>query len=167
MSDQTVRQEVGILLNSRRSLELASSSSEGMPLASYAPFVYRDGSELCVFLSTLAGHTSNIVENPKVSAMIIEDESACQNIFARERVILDCDARRIERNGEDWNQWLEPYKRKFGAIVDTLVQLADFNLYLLHARCATYVKGFGQAYRLTGAGLSEVTHINPAKESRK
>ena len=159
MSANTVPQEAAALLSKRFSLELATSAPDGKPLASYAPFVRIDGPELCVFLSSLAQHTSNIAKNPRVSAMVIEDECKSTNLFARERLILDCNVERIERNSDEWNHWLEPYKTKFGAIADTLLQLADFNLYLLVPRCGTYIKGFGQAYSLTGTDLSDVRHI--------
>ena len=166
MSADDIHQEIKELLNDRYSLELATSSLDGTPCASYAPFVCLDRLQLCVYLSTLARHTRNIEQNPKISVMIIEDEKGSANLFARKRLILECDAKRLERNSDDWNRSLLPYKNKFGAIVDTLVQLADFHLHLLIPNEGTYVKGFGQAYRLTGDDLSDVKHItNPAKDA--
>ncbi len=168
MSTDTIAQQVSNLLGRRNSLELATSSPDGKPLASYAPFVRLDGPEICVFLSSLAQHTDNIAANPRVSAMIVEDEAGCSNIFARERLILDCKTRRLERNSDEWNYWLKPYQEKFGSITDTLVQLADFSLHLLVPVQGTYVKGFGQAFRLTGSDLSEIRHItNPAREAKE
>ncbi len=165
MSEQNIHNEVNALVNERLSLQLATVSTKGAPCASYAPYVRLDGPELCVYLSLLAQHTKNIENNPMVSVMIIEDESSSSNLFARERVVLDCVAKKLERNSPEWHKWLAPYKERFGAIVGTLVQLADFHLYLLEPQGGTYVKGFGQAYRLSGKNLSTAEHItNPAKD---
>jgi len=164
-SEQNINQAIVELIDSRQSLELATASADGIPCASYAPFVCGEQLQLYVFLSDLAPHTSNIIKNPNVSAMIIEDESNCNNLFARHRLILNCQATRIDRDDQDFRRWIEKYKIRFGAIVDTLEQLADFNLYRLVPNQGHFVKGFGQAYQLSGSSMNQIKHIvNPAQE---
>ena len=164
-STASIRLEIRTLLSTRQSVELATVSADGIPCASYAPFVSGDPLRLYVFLSDLAPHTGNINQNPKVSAMIIEDEHNSPNLFARHRLILDCVAVKIARDDQDFSDWIAKYQERFGAIVDTLVQLADFNLYCLAPKQGTFVKGFGQAYRISGNAMDRIEHItNPARE---
>lgn len=165
MNKTEIRNSIQELIASRLSLHMATASAEGNPCASYAPFVSDGDSNLCVYLSDLAEHTRNIAENRQVSAMLIEDEDASSNLFARVRLILECNAEQLERNSETWNQWLEVYRERFGEIVDTLVQLADFKLYVLKPSRGTYVRGFGQAYRIFGDNMERIEHIrNPARD---
>ena len=167
MSSRTIIQEINSLVSSRSTLELATASKDGIPSASYTPFVYGENFNLYVFISTLAIHTHNIAGNNKVSAMIIEDENK-SNLFIRERFTLQCQAKMLERESEDFKKWIQLYKKRFGVIVDTLLQLADFCMYELKPERGVYVKGFGQAYRVDGPAMSSVTHIkNPAKDAQE
>ncbi len=164
-SNEEILRDIAALLENQLSLELATVSRAGVPCASYAPFVCGEKLRLFVFLSDLALHTANIRDNPRISAMVIEDESNSPNLFARNRLILDCKATRINRDDNDFDPWIQHYKARFGAIVDTLLQLADFNLYRLDPKQGTFVKGFGQAYRITGSSMNQISHItNPARE---
>ncbi len=163
--NQEIRQDISTLIENHLSLELATVSDSGIPCASYAPYVVGEHLQFYVFLSDLAQHTANLRGNPKVSVMVIEDESKSPNLFARNRLVLDCQAAKIGRDEDEFTHWIALYKERFGAIVDTLVQLADFNLYALKPSQGVFVKGFGQAYQITGDSMDEVRHItNPAKE---
>ncbi len=163
-----IPKEVNKLVRNHLSLEMATVSESGAPSVSYAPFVSGENLTFYVFLSDLAQHTHNIAKNHDVSVMIIEDEKTSQNLFARERLIIECTATRHERKSPEFQTWIPLYKERFGAIVDTLVQLADFNLYSLVPKLGVYIKGFGQAYRISGPNMSEIEHItNPALNARK
>ena len=170
MEDSTsqVKQEILRLIAQCQTLELATASNEGIPCASYAPYVHGEEFTFYVFLSDLAQHTANISANSNVSAMVIEDESMSQNLFARNRLVLECTATRLDRNSDEFARWIKPYRERFGAIVDTMLQLADFNLYSLDPSRGVLVKGFGQAYRISGDSMNEIKHItNPAREIEK
>ena len=165
MNTENILEEVGQLVARRYTLEMATVSKSGTPHASYAPYICGDNFKLYVFISSLAMHTHNIAENNNVSVMIIEDETQ-NNLFVRERFTLHCKARFIERSTEEFKNYIDLYKNRFGAIVDTLVRLADFGMYELNPESGVYVKGFGQAYRIDGADMSVVEHIrNPAQEA--
>lgn len=160
---QQLLEEIRALIAKRLTLELATVSASGIPCASYAPFVCSEGLSFWVFLSDLAQHTTNVRHNSSVSVMLIEDETSSPNLFARERLIAECRITRHDRGSSEYEQWIKKYKARFGSIVDTLAQLADFNLYNLTATDATYIKGFGQAYRISGTEMDTIEHIrNPA-----
>ena len=167
MSDTTsmVREEFLKLVKERLSLQLATVSSDGMPSASYAPYVFDENLNFFVFLSDLSSHTTNLSANSKASAMIIEDESQSEHLFARKRLSVDCSVTRLDRTTPESEYWLKIYRQRFGEFVDLLVQLQDFNLYQLKPARGVYVKGFGQAYRISGKNMDEIEHINPANRS--
>ncbi len=163
-----IRQEFLDLVEKKLSVELGTVSKDGIPAVSYAPFVADKNLTFFVFLSDLAIHTSNLAENNNVSVMAIEDEQNSSNLFARERLILECTATRYNRDTAVYQEWIPIYKKRFGSIVDTLVQLADFNLYSLKPSYGVYVKGFGQAYRISGKDMNKIKHItNPARDAKE
>ncbi len=167
-SSAEVYQEIEALVAARQTLELATVSGEGQPCASYAPYIYGDTLGFYVFLSDLALHTANIRSNPNVSVMIIEDEVNSPNLFARNRLVLDCTAQLIKRSDAQFSKLIDQYRTRFGVIVDTLVQLADFNMYSLTPDQGVFVKGFGQAFRISGDSMNQIKHItNPARDMNK
>lgn len=88
-----------------KTLVLATVDKEGTPNVSYAPFVINNG-EYQVLISTIARHARNLQEVPKVSLMLLEDESQSREIFARRRLTFDATARIVERHSEEWNDAL-------------------------------------------------------------
>lgn len=165
-SSEQIRNEIDRLIEIHRSIELATVAKDGVPSVSYAPYVYRGQLTFDVFLSSLAEHTHNIANNNNVSLMVIADEKESPNLFARERIIVTGQARRHDRKSAEFELFVPHYRERFGAIVDTLVQLADFSLYSFEPVRAVYVKGFGQAYKIS-ADMSEIEHItNPARDAQ-
>ena len=57
-----------------RTLQLATVDGEGNPNASYAPFVLQEDGYY-VLISEIARHARNLQQVPKVSLMLIEDET--------------------------------------------------------------------------------------------
>src|SRR5574343_191925 len=80
-----------------RTLQLATVDADGQPNASYAPFVLlEDG--YYVLISTIARHARNLLQVPRVSLMLIEDESTSRELFARKRLTFDARADKVERD---------------------------------------------------------------------
>lgn len=70
-----------------QSIILSTVSPEGLPDASYAPFVMNERKQLYLFVSGLSAHTRNLLKVPQASVMFIEDEGKTSQIFARCRLI--------------------------------------------------------------------------------
>ncbi len=141
-------------------LVLATVGEDAMPHASHAPFV-RDAKtgDLYVFVSALARHTAHLARG-RAAVLLIEDQASGANPFARRRLTYQCDAERVEP-GPEWERMLTEFSHRFGNIVTTLRQLPDFQLFRLRPREGIYVKGFGQAYRLSGPDMAQATPIGP------
>ncbi|CAH1524987.1 MULTISPECIES: heme utilization protein HutZ [Vibrio harveyi group] len=142
----------------RRTIQLATVDAEGRPNVSYAPYVQNQEGYF-VLISQIARHARNLLENPNVSLMMIEDEDSSKQLFARKRLTFDAVATVVERDTEMWQQVVSQMKDRFGEIIDGLSQLEDFVLFNLKAEQGLFVKGFGQAYQVSGDDLVDFVHL--------
>ena len=147
------------LLESSRSVQLATVGTDGRPDASYAPVLIDASRRLHVYVSELSRHTANLLETGAASAMLIEDEGTAQQLFARRRVTFQCLAREIERGSGAWRQKLDQFESAFGEIMAGLRQLEDFHLIELIPQSGRLVVGFGQAFELSGEKMDELQHL--------
>lgn len=133
------------LIENTQSVILATLDAEGNPVASYAPFVHLDGS-FQILVSFMARHTRNLRDRKKVSVMLIEDESVAKQIYARDRLTLDCEVVQVEPESDLWNRAVEELKNRHGKVIDLLSGLNDFIMFDLQPTKGSYVNGFGSAY---------------------
>jgi putative heme iron utilization protein len=147
-SDDFLHQEVCEFQSAFRSVLMATVNQDGVPEASYAPYVMDDDGRYYVFVSGLARHTRDFQESGYVSLQFIENEDSARNLFARRRLTLLCDVSAIPRASPAHEEILEQFTQSFGGFVNTLRDLPDFQLYRLIPRSGLYVRGFGQAFRV-------------------
>ncbi|WP_301099279.1 heme utilization protein HutZ [Otariodibacter sp.] len=138
---------------------LATVDKSGNPNVSYAPFVINDG-EYQVLISTIARHARNLQEVPKVSLMLIDDESSSREIFARRRLTFDATARIVERHSEEWERGVQALKDRHSKIVDELAKLEDFKLFSFKPEHGLFVKGFGKAFEVGTDDLVNFVHLD-------
>lgn len=148
--------EIGAFRAARSSLILATRG-EAAPAPSYAPFVEHQGA-FYVFVSALASHTAQLRSEAPVGVLFIEDEGDARNPFARRRLSYTCDVAAVARDSAEGASALAAFRARFGAIVDTLCELPDFELFRLTPSEGRYVKGFGQAWRILG---ERIEHLGP------
>lgn len=141
-----------------RTLQLATVDGEGRPNVSYAPFVQNQEGYF-ILISHIARHARNLDINPHVSLMMIEDESSSKQIYARQRLTFDAVASVVPRESTLWRQVIGQMQQRFGEIIDGLSQLQDFSLFQLKVEQGLYVKGFGQAYQVSGDDMVDFVHL--------
>ena len=167
-SEKTSISRVGTQMRAFRAgfdnLVLATVSSEGIPEASAAPTVAGESGEFYIYISRLSRHTANLEAHPQAGVLLIEAAETASNAFARQRLNYQCKATLVPRDTPVFNAILQRFAERFGDIVDTLRNLPDFQLFRLTPVSGSYVRGFGQAWRLTGPGLSSLEHINPNRQ---
>lgn len=140
--------EVESFLETFQTLIMASLTPEGAPHASTAPYV-RFGNDFYILISTVAQHGRNLLENPNVSLLFVEDESQCVQPFARKRVTIEATASEIHRVDEAYTAVVERFIAHFDQeLVTSLTQMGDFHLFKLSPKSGSVVMGFGKAYRL-------------------
>lgn len=150
--------EIQEFRDERKTIQLATIDKDGKPNVSYAPFVSnKDG--YFVLISEIARHARNLLDTPNVSLMLIEDEVSAKQLFARKRLTFDAVASVVERNSIQWQAAIAQMEVRFGEIVLSLSQLEDFKLFCLKPEKGLFVKGFGQAFQVSGDDLVDVVHL--------
>jgi putative heme iron utilization protein len=152
--------EAGEFLAGFRSVLMATTSTDGVPDASYAPFVRIDDNAFYVNLSELSTHTGNLLATPRVSVMLLQAENDTKQLFARKRLSFDAEAQVVERDSSRWCQVMDLFAVKFGDIVDLIRPLQDFKLFRIVPRSAVYVRGFAQAYPIDASQLELLRQVN-------
>lgn len=142
--DSQAHEQLGSLLQRCHSVQLATQGVDG-PEASYSPFVF-SGGNLYIFVSQLASHTLNLTRSPAASVMLIEDEAGSRNIFARNRITLQCYASEVIGDEEEYEPIMALYRERHGPTVDLLRTLPDFRLFRLTPQQGRLVLGFGRAF---------------------
>ena len=148
------------LIASFKTVLIASTSTQNIPEASYAPYLELEG-RYYIFISELAVHTQNLLQTHVCSLLFIEDEAHTKNLFARQRVSLQCRAEALERNSTAYLPILALFHERFGKLIPLLQTLPDFHLFCLTPNSGNYVAGFGKAYSLSGSDLGQWQHRNP------
>jgi len=136
------------LLISQQTLLLSTASASGGPDLSYAPFVRDQAGCFYIFVSELAGHTANLLNNPQASVMFIRPEAESRNLFARERAVFNCTVKELKPDEAIYTMQLLALQDKFGEVVSVLRSLSDFHLFTLCPESGRYVAGFGRAYTI-------------------
>ena len=151
--------EIQAFKQQMKTILLSTVDAEGNPNVSYAPFVIHNG-EYQVLISTIARHARNLLEVPKVSLMLIEDESQSREIFARRRLTFDASARIVERHSAEWEEAIQALKARHGDTISNLAKLEDFKLFCFKPEKGLFVKGFGQAFQVSTYDLVNFVHLD-------
>ncbi|MFQ5598520.1 MAG: HugZ family protein [Nitrospiria bacterium] len=136
------------LLAAQRTLLISTATAGGEPEISVAPYVRDEAGIFYVFVSELASHTRNLMENGRASILFIGPESASRNLFARERAVFRCRAEEVPAADAVYTRVLKSLQDVFGEVVGVLRSLPDFHLFALRPENGRYIVGFGQAYRI-------------------
>ena len=144
------------------SLNLATVSDVGVPEASAAPMVAGRDDDFYIFISALARHTANLQANARAGVLFIQPVEAARNPFARQRLSYQCRAEQVPRETKAFADVLQRFEKRFGEIMGVLRSLPDFRLFRLVPIGGIYVRGFGQAWHLSGPGLRDLKPANPA-----
>jgi putative heme iron utilization protein len=148
-------QNLNEFLQTLKSLTISSLDENKNPFSSYAPYV-KYNHKYYVYLSLMAKHSKNLTENKIASIFFAEDEKDCSNIFAKKRVSIQCNVKRLEQNTQNETEILNEFRIKFGVeMIDMLYKMQDFYLFEFTPFYGEAVFGFGKAYNLGGENFEE------------
>ena len=158
-------------LASRKSLVLATVSSDGEAHASTAPFVRGARGEFFVMVSGLSAHTGHLAARKRASMLLAADESETEQMFARTRASFDCGVELVPRDKADapgeWNEIADNFATEFGNIVGVLRDLQDFCIFRLTPTKGRYVSGFGKAFDVDTKDWSRLVHVGGPSQQTK
>lgn len=129
------------LIKNNKTLVISSLDKDNNPRISYSPYVYMNN-KLYIYISKVAEHYNNILNNGNISVMIIEDEKDTKIAFARNRVSFIGKATIIEDNEEIF----EEFSKKQGESIMSMLRKMDFNIFQIVIEKGRYVEGFGKAF---------------------
>ena len=161
--DTKLKSECEQFIDGFGSLLLSTLNPDGSPDLSYTPFVDHEG-QFLILTSHLSAHTGNLINDSRATVLFIEDESRCEQIYARRRLRFQCEAQRFAKETEAWNELIDLFAERFGEIIDTLRMLPDFELFALTPQGGQWVKGFGKAFKFGGRIQADALHLNPGKD---
>ena len=127
-----------------QTLVLSTIDDAGQPFISYAPFVIHEW-QMYVYISKIAEHYWHLSASKSVNAMMLADESASRNLFARERARFLCDVEVIE-DETGYGQVFDKLNGRFKKSLLDLLRTLDFSLFRLTPSTGRYVVGFGLAF---------------------
>ncbi len=149
-----LQQEARLFRDQFQTVILSTSAKNGVSVASYAPFILDDSQTPYIFVSQLAQHTRNLLRNPALSLLFIADEKAAKNLFARQRLTLQCSAIELPKDSQVGIDILAQFNQTFGKMAELLQSLGGFHLFRLEVSAGNYIRGFGEAYSIADANLS-------------
>ncbi|MBL7003397.1 MAG: pyridoxamine 5'-phosphate oxidase family protein [Gammaproteobacteria bacterium] len=141
------------------SLILATVTNEGLPEASYTPYVKNDG-HYYIFVSELASHTTHLKQSGIASVIFLENNYK-GHPHTRKRLNCTCKAAVIEQSNPIFEATMQQMEKKFGKLINTLRSLNDFNLIQLSPQKGNFVAGFGKAFEVTFPLSGEIKHRKP------
>ncbi|MEA5463426.1 HugZ family pyridoxamine 5'-phosphate oxidase [Leptothoe sp. PORK10 BA2] len=144
-----------------RSVILSTVSADGMPQASYAPFLMDDDRTLYIYVSGLSAHTANLKQTRRASVLLIEDEAATKEIFARRRLTYECSAAPLPRDTSQWQTLIDRFEQQFGQVIGLMKDLPDFQVFQLQPQAGQFVIGFGAAYRIN---VNDLNSLEPRRQ---
>lgn len=148
---------LGRLITERRWAAMATSatSAEGAPEASWVAYVSEPGlTGYLMHLSTMAGHTRNLLADPRIALTVSESDDGRDDPQTLARVALSGRVAVIERGDEGYAAAKACYLARLPE-AEARFDFADFALYRFTAEGARLVSGFGKAYRLGPGGLKQ------------
>ena len=150
---QAPEEALAELQQSVQSLFLSTLTKEGIPNASYAPFIRDEANHFYIFISQLASHTADLLANPQASILLAEDEKDSRQIFARKRLSYHCHCHIVEKTAPDYEALLDQFEARFANMIPLLRTLPDFILFKLTVKSGNFVQGFAQAFKIDQEGL--------------
>ena len=142
-------------LENFKSVVLSTIDEDDLPFTSYAPFI-KDNEKYYVYISTMAKHTRNLDANSNIALFFIEDESSCENIFARKRVVLQSTSVKLDRDTDEFNKLISIFEEEHGSTMKMLKTMKDFSIYEFTPNSGEAIFGFGEAYDVGGKYCNEL-----------
>jgi putative heme iron utilization protein len=137
---------------------------DGAPSLSLVGFVVTRGpARFYLLLSELSAHTAALRADPRCSLMLhaLPSPDDPNANHALTRLIVKGRARFLSRTEAGEAGATSRYRARY-AIADTLLGLSDFHFVEIVPQGATFIAGFGRAYRVSGEDLEELEHVGGA-----
>ncbi len=144
--------EVARLISSLPWIALATAGESGAPSISYVPFAPVNGA-FGIVVSRLAAHTANLLARRPAAVLLVDEDSAQPDVYARTRLSVDVSVTPGEPGSTTANAVWSALERRHGATVSTLRLLPDFDAISLEPRSGRLILGFASAHDITDVAI--------------
>jgi putative heme iron utilization protein len=120
----------------------------GAPYVSMVPFaLLQDGSAFLIHVSELSAHTQDMLDDSRVSIMVMQPESAETLPQELARVTVHGRANRIEEPSEEYERGKARYLERFPDS-EPMFGFGDFSLFAIRPEAVRWIGGFAGAQSL-------------------
>lgn len=128
----------------------------GAPFVSMAPYaLLRDASAFIIHVSRLSGHTKDMLADPRVSLLVMQEVAEGGAPQALARVSVQGQARELAKGSDEEGAARLAYLARFPEAV-ALTAFSDFSFFAIRPVRARFVAGFAQAMSVEGDTLARV-----------
>lgn len=138
---------------------LGTAAPDGAPDASVAATLLDADGAFVIYVSGLAAHTRHLRANPRASILLLEPEAMPGNPLARRRLTFACTAEPVARESAAHAALVLAFRQKFGATIEVMATLPDFQFFRLLPQAGRVVAGFGAAYEVNPRDWSDLTPV--------
>jgi heme iron utilization protein len=127
---------------------------DGAPFVSMVPYaVLPDGSAVVIHVSRLAGHTKDMLADPRVSLLVTQPEGDGVAAQALARVSVQGEAHEMAKGSDGERECRAAYLARFPEAAP-LTEFGDFSFFAVRPTQARFVAGFAQAMTVTADTLA-------------
>lgn len=151
MSDiEKIEKAKDALLQKAQTLFVSVTGDDGMPDFGTSPFLRDEAGHFYIYTSELSAHVKALIAGNEARFMLIADEAASQNLWARVRVKFTAHREVIERGSPAFHAIADKMEPKFGPTMALIRQFSDFHMVKITPISGLIVTGFASAYSVTG-----------------
>ena len=138
------------LLQEAQTLLVSVTGDDGVPDMGSSPFLRDEAGHFYIYTSELSAHVKALVAGNEARFMLIADEGASQNIWARVRVKFTAQHEVIERGSDAFHAIADRMEPEFGPTMALIRQFSDFHMVKITPIDGVIVTGFASAFVVTG-----------------
>lgn len=121
----------------------------GEPYVSMVPFaLLPEGSGFVIHVSQLSPHTKDMLESPRVSVLVVAQDTPDTSPQALARITVQGRAEHFTASGPGYAAARDAYLARFPQAVN-IFELPDFSLFAIRPLSIRFIAGFAQAVTLT------------------
>lgn len=138
-----------------RTVAALGTLHEGAPYVSMVPFaVLPGGDAFAIHVSRLAAHTKDMLDDARVSLLVMQAEGEGVPAQALPRVTILGEAHEVEKGSEEERACREAYLARFPE-AEPLTGFADFSFFAIRPGRARLVAGYAQAVSVSAETLAK------------
>ena len=133
-------------------LLMAAQDTDGAVEMGVTPFILHDGA-IFIFPSQLSRHVRALLAQTHGQFMLIADEAATTNLWARRRLKFNAKIEAVSRTSDVFARLCDMFAERHGPTMDVIRDFTDFHMLRLRPTDGVMVLGFAAAYALEGQTL--------------